>query len=1681
MSTAKRILSFVLTAALLFSVATVAPFTAGAAVNNSDSVGAALTFGDFKYNVYGSEAVITGYTGSGGTVRIPSLVSDGSSSYNVTEIGRSAFANNESIIEVIIPDSVTFIGAAAFRNCKYLKTVKLGINVKTIDFGDDGGVFQGCVSLDEIVIPNSVEEIGSRSFKGCTGLKKVTIGSGVKTIGYVSTYDIYEYGAFQDCSSLATVTFIGNNLEVIGKQTFKGCTALKGISLPNSVNVIGKGAFQNCTQLRSITIPDKLTYIAQATFRNCSSLNTLNLGNGVQTIDFGDDGGAFQGCVSLEELVIPNNVKDISARAFMGCTGLKKVTIGSGLKKLGYNRQPNIYDYGVFEDCTSLEEVMILKGDLECIGIQAFKNCTSLKKISIPANVTQIGIATSTDDDLVNKSSYSAAFYNCSDELTIYGVNDTFAHKFAIANGIKWNGTGYMVPPSKVSLNTYSITLRVGGTYQLYATVYPDDATDKRIEWSSQNRSIADISYGKVTAKSVGTTTVTAKTYNGKTATCSVTVEPQPVYATKIEILPSDLLMTPGESKQLSVKFTPDNVTDTYVNWSSSDGNVVSASSTGRLTALKEGTSTITAVSSNGCKSVCEVRVKNTSLRLALPASFKRVELGESLPIELVMVSSKYDFDDLTVTPDESGIVKLERIGLNEGTYKDERDERHASFYFKGVGKGETRVTFTTPDGQKTYVDIEVFRPNYEIKLYSYQPSLIINKGTSIPCGAELYCDGELMEDYGGLLFTVSDDTVANIENRTVYSDHTEFSVKAKKEGTVTLTALYDKKNVLYTTTLEVNNGVQQFNAVALPQYKDKYDYNCFVNGMIITDYKYERSEGKAKDHMTFDVYNTTPLIGSVDIYNAAGELIESERIDRFSETYMKNTKEWVTASWHVVTDLFTGKLLTFKQQSYSKKTSVDIYVPKGGKVIVTNDPYTSITCSLYNYIEFFIMSVDVGTSVFKTVSSIEKVSTQVSKDIMKAAFAKKSFSALYDLQNKIYKSGVKALAKDAFPQAVTTFVNDGNKVLTDHSFDLAKMVSKTAASFGVGLAESAVLEGLSVFGLIIKGMFTGYTVGDYICMAASLLTHQSNSRVEIYVNGENGSLVDNGVTIDPMANGTALAEYNCVLRARQVTQGIENVRNSVNYTVRNIQMRDIYLEKDGEAVQPQSNVKVRIPVPKGYQAENCRVYRIDDDGMKEMETTVEDNMLVFTTNHFCYWAIIEELIKRMGDADIDGNVSIQDATLVQQVIADLKSFNGEQKFLADVNGDGKISVSDVTMIQKYIAKILVLAPVPEAVTISEAEIKLEAGDSVSLTAEVLPKNAVSTKVSWSSSNPDAAAVDENGKVTAVAPGNTVITASTLNGKKMTCAVEVLKTIGGYYPVYTARDLYNIRYNPNGKYKLMDRIDLSEYENWDPIPEFSGELNGNGYDIINLSMSYSNNTSAQTGEKYFGLIRDIKGNTVFNNVKIDGKIDIKAYTQETVYTGFLFARSYADKVTFNYCTVFGEVECSGWGNKYVGGFFGAANNAEFNNCGGLARVNTSSNGNEVMCGGYCGAVYNPGARVINNCTHSGYIDCRISRYNAADNGRFMVGGFAGYLGGATELTGAVNYSKTNFRITINFCTGLNNAYISSVAGYANDSDKCTITSCKNSYDPDIYVSDNTACNVLKGNYIGNKLDLIIMK
>ncbi|MCD8235180.1 MAG: Ig-like domain-containing protein [Prevotellaceae bacterium] len=171
------------------------------------------------------------------------------------------------------------------------------------------------------------------------------------------------------------------------------------------------------------------------------------------------------------------------------------------------------------------------------------------------------------------------------------------------------------VSVTSVTLNQSSISLKEGNTCQLSASVYPTNATNKNVNWSSSNTSVASVSsYGLVSAKSAGTATITCRAADGsgKYATCMVSVEDATVYVSSITLNRSSLSLGVGETSQLSASVYPTTATNRSVSWTSDDPSVSTVSSSGFVTAKLAGTAVITckAKDGSGKKATCTIAVK---------------------------------------------------------------------------------------------------------------------------------------------------------------------------------------------------------------------------------------------------------------------------------------------------------------------------------------------------------------------------------------------------------------------------------------------------------------------------------------------------------------------------------------------------------------------------------------------------------------------------------------------------------------------------------------------------------------------------------------------------------------------------------------------------------------------------------------------------------------------------------------------------------------------------------------------------------------------------------------------------------------------------------------------------------------------------------------------------------------
>ena len=153
--------------------------------------------------------------------------------------------------------------------------------------------------------------------------------------------------------------------------------------------------------------------------------------------------------------------------------------------------------------------------------------------------------------------------------------------------------------------------LTEGDTHQLTATVVPADASNPSISWNSSDPSVLTVdANGFVSALSAGTASITVTTNDGGfTSSCEVSVKLRPVDGVNIDQCPSGDL-TEGDTYPLTATVVPANASNLSVSWDSSDPSVLTVDANGFVTAVHEGTATITVTTlDGGFTSACEVTV----------------------------------------------------------------------------------------------------------------------------------------------------------------------------------------------------------------------------------------------------------------------------------------------------------------------------------------------------------------------------------------------------------------------------------------------------------------------------------------------------------------------------------------------------------------------------------------------------------------------------------------------------------------------------------------------------------------------------------------------------------------------------------------------------------------------------------------------------------------------------------------------------------------------------------------------------------------------------------------------------------------------------------------------------------------------------------------------------------------
>ena len=249
---------------------------------------------------------------------------------------------------------------------------------------------------------------------------------------------------------------------------------------------------------------------------------------------------------------------------------------------------------------------------------------------------------------------------------------------------------------SSITLNQTSLSLSLGGSATLWATVQDSDASNRAVNWTSSNSAVATVSGGSVNAVGVGSATITATAADGSGVSASCTVTVSPIKVDQITVMPATLtLAVGGDSAKLQATVSPSTATNTGVVWQSQDISIATVSSDGTVTPVKAGVTEIRAIASDGggASGKCTVTVESgiDSLEFRRYAvKLATSGIGTSYQLEPVVTPDHIPYT-IRYASDDPSVVSVSSAGL-----------------LTAVGAGSTTITATIPYGPETSVYVTV-------------------------------------------------------------------------------------------------------------------------------------------------------------------------------------------------------------------------------------------------------------------------------------------------------------------------------------------------------------------------------------------------------------------------------------------------------------------------------------------------------------------------------------------------------------------------------------------------------------------------------------------------------------------------------------------------------------------------------------------------------------------------------------------------------------------------------------------------------------------------------------------------------------------------------------------------------------------------------------------------------------
>ena len=643
-------------------------------------------FYDYAGGVYyqpnndGTTAAIANPNGDGdyqGTIIIPSTITNNAgTTYTVTSILGRAFEDSPELISVSIPETVNEIGAWAFGNCPKLTKITINGGIATIG----NNLFEG-TNIEVLILGKDVTSIKN------LGVNPLTI------ISYAVTPPECDENTFTGYNAELTVPNEGYNNYLVADY-WKNFFVADSISLnEENVSLYVGDTYTLTANVFSVNLKDphvvwtssdkniaivdangNITAVGvgecdiTATCQNVSVTchvtvlpvlpESLTLNCEHEYVFIGD---TFQ----LIATILPDNTTDktvtwssgdesiatVDKNGLVTAVGLGECIITATCQNVSNKCHITVLPVLPVSITLNHEEASVFIGETVQLTATVIPDNTTDKTITWTSS--NESIATVDDNGLVT----AVGVGECEITATCQNVSAT-CHITALP-----------IRPQSITLNTDEESLLLGETFQLRATVLPENTTDKTVTWSSSDENIATVDkHGLVTALAFGECEITATCQN-VSATCHITV--RPILPQSIILNTDEASLLLGETIELTATVRPENTTDKTVTWTSSDESIATVNANGLVTAVGVGECDITATCQN-VSATCHITVlpilpqsiilnsNNESLHIAETVQLTATVMPESTIDKTVTWSSS---DASVATVDANGLVTAVGVG----------------------------------------------------------------------------------------------------------------------------------------------------------------------------------------------------------------------------------------------------------------------------------------------------------------------------------------------------------------------------------------------------------------------------------------------------------------------------------------------------------------------------------------------------------------------------------------------------------------------------------------------------------------------------------------------------------------------------------------------------------------------------------------------------------------------------------------------------------------------------------------------------------------------------------------------------------------------------------------------------------------------------------------------------------